>query len=191
MSTLGGTANFTGVELSDASTWNSNGVTGGLESGANLSSGQPQNGLVPLQLEEGLHLHSNDEKLAAGWKGKMTRALRINQSAGGMSLGRALLLVGLSFFFVLTTSLLVTGFQGLLPALIKDGVRRQETLRESSSHNQGEAYLKPWSKNRGSTFSPEPALSSIRLLSRLPFRIKPSPLHVSLFHLFLLQNTIV
>lgn len=125
MSTLGGTAHLNGVELTDASSWNPNGVTRASEMGATISSGQPQNGLVPLNLEDGLHLHSNDAKLAPGLKGKMTRALRINQSAGGMSLGRALLLVGLSFFFVLTTSLLVTGFQGLLPALIKDGVRNR------------------------------------------------------------------
>ena len=86
-------------------------------------SAERKDGLVPLQLEDPLHMNPSDIKLATGWRGTLQRATRINASAGGMSLARALILVGLSFFFVLTTSLLVTGFQGLLPALIKDGVR--------------------------------------------------------------------
>lgn len=111
------------IELSDAASWAVARAHGAPETTTSAVSLDPMATLVPLQLEDVLRHHSASEKKDYGWKNKLSTAFRINTSAGDMKLPRAILLVGLSFFFVLTTSLLVTGFQGLLPALIKDGVR--------------------------------------------------------------------
>lgn len=181
MSLAGISSHESDIELSDASAWNSDDITGASETGLNASSPAGKDGLVPLQLEDTLHHHSNDEKLAPGWRGKMTRALRINQSAGGMSLPRALLLVGLSFFFVLTTSLLVTGFQGLLPALIKDGVRRLGSIFRQQEHRW--PRLNNADRGRNSFFL-QPV---IRPVSRLLLRIKDLHLIVSVVEAIILQ----
>lgn len=47
---------------------------------------------------------------------------RMSVHAMGMSFFKGCTLIILGFFFVLTTSLLVTGFQGLYPVLIEEGV---------------------------------------------------------------------
>lgn len=75
------------------------------------------------------------------WKEWLDRALRINKAAGDMTRARAVTLVLLSFFFVLTTSLLVTGFQGLLPALLRDGVRLCFSLVHQTAHLLPHFYL--------------------------------------------------
>ena len=113
-------SNVDAIELSDASAWSGESAIGAPEAGGVVA---PIDALVQLQLEDVLRHHAPDAKTVGTWKSKLSNAFRINNSAGGMKLARAIVLVLLSFFFVLTTSLLVTGFQGLLPALIKDGVR--------------------------------------------------------------------
>lgn len=65
----------------------------------------------------------NDDEQKLTLRQRWAKSWKVAKNAGNMTLARAALLVCLSFFFVLTTSLLVTGFQGLLPALLQDGVR--------------------------------------------------------------------
>lgn len=117
------------IELSDASSWphksNNEAASSSLPILAFNGDALKEN-LVPLDLENrglGKSAEFNGPSTPRSWKDWVDRALRINASAGAMTRARAVSLVSLSFFFVLTTSLLVTGFQGLLPALLKDGVR--------------------------------------------------------------------
>jgi hypothetical protein len=114
------------IELSDVREWPSQHAHEGIEPTTTANSPNSKEQLVPLDLE-GKHLSSSSEfggpSTPRSWSEWLDKALRINKSAVGITRARAVTLVSLSFFFILTTSLLVTGFQGLLPALIKDGVR--------------------------------------------------------------------
>jgi len=56
------------------------------------------------------------------FKSRFIKSLRISTYAQGMPMWNAMTLVILGIFFAWTTSLLVTGFQGLYPVLIEEGV---------------------------------------------------------------------
>lgn len=114
------------IELTDTSKWISHTKGEGQESSATVGSFALKEQMVPLDLEGVKRIPSSEFDRTSSprtWREWLDRTLRMNKSAMGMTRARAVVLILLSFFFVLTTSLLVTGFQGLLPALIKDGVR--------------------------------------------------------------------
>lgn len=77
---------------------------------------QEDNGSTTLDIELPM---TGDIK---GGKDYAGSSWRLSIHAAGVSFARAVILIVLGFFFVLTTSLLVTGFQGLYPVLIKEGV---------------------------------------------------------------------
>ena len=114
------------IELTDTSKWTSNTKEEGEKMPSTVGGGVSKEQVVPLDLDGVKRIPGSEFDRTSSprtWSEWLDRSLRMNKSAIGMTRTRAVALVLLSFFFVLTTSLLVTGFQGLLPALIKDGVR--------------------------------------------------------------------
>ena len=112
-------------ELDDIKQWSSESNVSEQDVGSEQKSSKMEDDqAVSMDLKDPHDSHSlESDDSKNGWKRWIRRPLMNKGASPDISFSRALLLVGLSIFFVLTTSLLVTGFQGLLPSLLEDGVR--------------------------------------------------------------------
>lgn len=75
-----------------------------------------------VELDGELNSIENDIIENRTFKNRILRSFKLSIYAQDMPMYRAILLVILGIFFTWTTSLLVTGFQGLYPVLIEEGV---------------------------------------------------------------------